>query len=31
VTTRRGRYVNHQLDLSVPAALGADLIAVLLR
>ncbi|WP_433728411.1 DUF5937 family protein [Actinoplanes sp. CA-051413] len=31
VTTRRGRYVSHQLDLSVTAALGADLIAVLLR
>jgi DNA-binding transcriptional ArsR family regulator len=31
VTTRRGRYVSHQLDLSATAALGADLIAVLLR
>ncbi|OJF16246.1 DUF5937 family protein [Couchioplanes caeruleus] len=31
VTTRRGRYVSHQLDLSATAALGVDLIAVLLR
>lgn len=31
VTTRRGRYVSYQLDLSATAALGADLIAVLLR
>jgi Family of unknown function (DUF5937)/Helix-turn-helix domain len=30
-TARRGRYVSHELDLSATAALGADLVAVLLR
>ncbi|MGI5181977.1 DUF5937 family protein [Dactylosporangium sp. CA-152071] len=30
-TTRRGRYVRHTLDLTATAALGADLLAALLR
>lgn len=30
-TTRRGRYVRHQLDITATAALGVDLLAGLLR
>jgi DNA-binding transcriptional ArsR family regulator len=30
-TTRRGRYVRHQLDITATAALGVDLLAALLR